>query len=109
MSAPARRWRKDAVTVDAQVADDLEVLGELELEILFHRRQDKASTPAFALAMGDRPASRPLRREEEEMDVRIDLRDDRVIDVEKQMKTLQRNINPERAILEPERRMRGRG
>lgn len=58
---------------NAQISNDLEVFGELELEILLQRAEDETSSPTLALAVGDRSTSSALRREEEQVDVRVDL------------------------------------
>lgn len=47
---------------------------EVEFDILFYGRAEEAATPTTALAMGDRPSHGSAGAEEEQIDVRIDLK-----------------------------------
>ena len=62
--------------------EDLEPFVEVELEVCLRCRPEIAASPAAPLAMRDRAADGAAGREEEEVDVRIYLRDDAKLGVE---------------------------
>ncbi|KAI3480643.1 hypothetical protein L1887_57120 [Cichorium endivia] len=103
----AKALQEDARPVLAQdggqqieVAQDLEVHREVELEDALRGREDEAAAPALALAVRGGAAGRALGAKVEEMHVRVDLADDGVVDVEERMQVLQRDVDAQTAVLE---------
>ena len=74
-------------------------LVEIELEILLGRGANEATTPATPLQVRYWTADRAPRAEEEDIDIRIDLADDREAHIEVQVECLERYVGPQAAVL----------
>ena len=83
---------------ELEVAEDLEPLGEVELEELLGGAAEEAAAPAAAAAVRHGAADGAARGEEEEVDVRVHLADDGVGDVEVGVEGFEGDVGAERAV-----------
>ena len=83
-----------------QIADDLKVGLEVQLEDVLRSREEEAAAPALAAPEGSRTAGGATLPVVEQMHMGVHLRHDGVRHVEQRVQLLQRDVHPQAAVAE---------
>ena len=80
------------------MAQHAKPLVHVKFDVLLDCRAKEPATPSSTFAVGDWAADRPARAEEEQVDMRVDLRNDGEVDIKVQIQSLDRDIRSQTAV-----------